>query len=407
MITNEQTRTASDHSRISMVLLVLGIVLIASNLRTSITSVGPLIKEISEDTGLSNTLAGMLTTLPLLAFALLSIPAPKIARRFGMEHTLFGSLVVLTAGILVRSLPSVAAVFIGTAMLGLAIAIGNVLLPSLIKRDFPNGVGLMTGVYSMSMNIWGAIASGLSVPLSQGLGLGWRGALECWAILSSIAIIVWLPQLKTNPQFFKSIESTVGSLWRSKLAWQVTLFMGLQSLSFFSTIAWMPEIFVEKGISVTSAGWLLSLMQFITLPVTFFVPLLAGRLPNQRSLVGAIMLFYFAGYAGLLGGSTNLLTLWIILLGIAQGAGISMALALIGLRSSNSLQAAELSGMAQSIGYLLAASGPILFGFLHDLTHNWTVSLLVLFAASIIQLIVGLGAGRNAYVTTASRSESA
>nr|WP_200760981.1 MFS transporter [Effusibacillus dendaii] len=386
------------HSRIEMVLLIVGIVLVASNLRASLTTVGPLIGAIVSDTGLSNALAGLLTTLPLIAFAVLSLLAPKIARLFGMEYTLLASLIVLTAGIILRSLPSVVALFIGTGVLGLAIAVGNVLLPSLVKREFPNCVGLMTGVYSMSMNIWGAIASGVSVPIAQGFSLGWRRTLMCWAIFSAVAVIVWFPQLRFRHQPSPYSGAKGRELWGSRLAWQVTLFMGLQSLGFYAAVAWIPEMLHDRGISISTAGWMLSLMQFVSLPVTFIIPVLAGRLSNQRGLVTIIALLYLVGYAGLLMGGTRWISLWIILIGIGQGASISLALTFISLRASNADQAAELSGMAQSIGYLLAAVGPVLFGFLHDLTHAWTISILLLMLASVFQLIVGLGAGRNAQI---------
>jgi CP family cyanate transporter-like MFS transporter len=404
MITKHYMKTKLSHARIKMVLLILGIVLVASNLRASLTSVGPLIGAIRIDTGLSNAFAGLLTTLPLLAFAAFSLAAPKIAQRFGIEYTLLASLIALTAGILLRSVPSVFTLFLGTAVLGLAIAVGNVLLPGLIKREFPNSVGLMTGVYSMSMNTWAALASGVSVPIAQGIGFGWRGSLMCWAILSTVAIVVWLPQLRFRHQPSQNPGAPSGYLWHSKLAWQVTLFMGLQSIAFFATVTWLPEILHDKGISFTSAGWMLSLMQFVSLPVTFIVPLLAGRLSNQRGLVIVIVFFFLVGYGGLLSSSIMLVTIGTILIGISQGASISLALTFIALRASNAHQAAELSGMAQSIGYLLAAVGPILFGFLHDLTHSWTISLLILIAVSIFQLIAGLGAGRNTHITPTIKS---
>jgi MFS transporter, CP family, cyanate transporter len=392
---SEQSAKNPVQMRVRTLLLILGVVLVASNLRASITAVGPLIGQIVTETGISNTLAGMLTALPLLSFAALSLLAPKIARHLGMEYTLFASLFVLTAGIFIRWFPSVVALFIGTGVLGLAIAMGNVLLPSLIKREFPQRIGLLTGGYSVAMNGWAAIASGVSVPLAKGLNLGWRNALLCWSILSICAIVAWLPQLRVRHQDAKSAGSSHYFLLRSSLAWQVTLFMGLQSTGFYATVAWIPAILHDRGISVTAAGWMLSLMQFVSLPVTFIVPVLAGRMTNQRGIVIAISVLFLGGYACLLIGGTMLVTLAIILIGLGQGASISLALTFFGLRTSNARQAAELSGMAQSLGYLLAAVGPVLFGFLHDRTHSWTGTIMALIVASVLQLIVGLGAGRN------------
>ncbi len=391
---------SAKRSRIELMLLVLGILLIASNLRAPITAVGPLVGTIIEDTHMSNTMAGLLTTLPLLGFAALSPLAPKLARQFGTEATLLAALFILTLGIILRSVPSVASLFLGTAMLGLAIAAGNVLLPSLIKREFPHRIGLFTGSFTLTMSIWAAIASGVSVPIAQGLGYGWRVALLCWAGLSVITFMVWFRQLRhTPPKVPMKVIKAWSPLWHSKVAWQVTLFMGLQSIAFYSAIAWLPEVLYDKGISLSHAGWMLSMMQFISLPAAFGVPLLAARLPNQRGIVTVTAILYIVGYTGLLSGHTEWLTLSILMLGLAQGSSISLALTLFGLRSTNAHQAAELSGMAQSIGYLLAAGGPILFGFFHDLTHSWNTSLLFLLTVSILQFIVGLGAGRNVTIS--------
>jgi CP family cyanate transporter-like MFS transporter len=386
-------------------LLFIGILLVASNLRASLTSVGPLVGTIRAENGLSGVMAGLLTTLPLIAFAVLSPLAPRLARRFGTESTLFASLAVLTAGILLRSLHSVAALFAGTVLLGLAIAVGNVLLPSIIKRDFSDRVGLMTGLYSAFMGTWAAIASGVSVPLARGVGLGWRGSLAFWAILSAIALLSWWPLLRSRRKTDRG-EGESGSreparsksrLWRSPLAWQVTWFMGLQSLLFYVTIAWYPEILRDRGLSAAAAGWMLSLIQLVSLPANLLVPVLAGRLQDQRGLVAGITVLYLAGYGGLLSGGTALV-LWTVLIGIAQGASISLALTFFALRARDARQSAELSGMAQSVGYLLAAGGPVLFGLLHDRTHAWTVPLFTLIGASLLFFASGLGAGRNRYV---------
>ncbi|MBP1155345.1 MULTISPECIES: MFS transporter [unclassified Paenibacillus] len=407
MLMKDRSKLTAGHFSIRNILLVLGIILVASNLRASLTVVGPLVGTIREEAGLSSILAGLLIALPLIGFAVLSPLSPKLARRFGMEQTLLGCMVVLTAGILLRSVSSAVALFAGTALLGLALAVCNVLLPSLIKRDFPGNVGLMTGVYTVSMSIWAAFASGLSVPIAQDLGLGWRGSLVCWAILSVIGALAWLPQLKSRRQAAASRMNgaAISGLWNSPLAWQVTFFMGLQSMVFYVTVAWLPTILTDRGLSAASAGWMLSMMQFVGVPATFIAPVLAGRRPSQRSLATVIVLLPLIGYIGLLSGGTMLVTLWTMLIGLGLGASISLALTLLTLRTANAEQAAELSGMAQSVGYLLAAVGPILFGLLHDLTSSWKVPLLTLIAVIIVLLIVGLGAGRNEYVTITSKRQ--
>ncbi|WP_232698626.1 CynX/NimT family MFS transporter [Brevibacillus daliensis] len=386
-----------------MWLLIIGIIFIAANLRAPLTSIGPLITSIRDSLGLSNTVAGTITTVPLLAFALLSPFVPKLSKRFGMELVLLTSLLVLTVGIILRSLAGVGALFAGTILLGLSIAVCNVLLPSLIKQNFPQKIGVMTGVYTVSMNLCGAIASGVSIPISSSLGLGWKGALGCWGILSFLTILIWTQQFnnrrkagqtENNEHHTRSIN-----LWRSRIAWKVTLFMGLQSFIYYTLITWLPEILQQQGLNSNSAGWLLSLMQFVILPFTFIVPILAGRMKNQRLLVIITSVLFTAGISGILNGSTILSLLGVILVGIGGGFAFSLAMMFFSLRTQSSQQAAELSGMAQSVGYLLAAVGPTMFGLLHDVTSSWTIPLLMLIVASILILIFGMDAGKNEYVS--------
>lgn len=391
------------------IFLIAGIILIAANLRAAITSVGPLIGIIREDVSISSSLVGFLTTLPLIAFAIISPLAPKLARRIGIEAALLTSLVILAVGILIRSLTSsIIFIFAGTGAIGVAIGIGNVLLPSLIKRDFPTKIGLVTGIYSVSMGIWASLASGLSIPIVLGLNFSWQQSLLCWSTLAIVGILIWLPQLRIRHQYkvvqISNLTPVSSNIWRSGLAWQVTLFMGLQSLGFYVTIAWLPEILYDRGMSITAAGWMLSLMQFSSLPANFIVPVLAARRSSQRGLIALSTSIGLVGYIGLLlGGSSLLITLWIICIGISQGALISLALTLFGLRTANAVQAAALSGMAQSIGYLLAAAGPILFGFLYEITSSWTAPMLLVIGSTTLVLLVGLGAGRNALVSVGSR----
>lgn len=391
--------TASPVAITSSWLLIVGILLIAANLRASLTAVGPIISDIQQTLGISSTLAGLLTTLPLLAFALISPLAPRIAQRISVENTLFIAMIVLTGAILMRSLPSIAALLVGTILLGMAIAIANVLLPSLIKRDFPTKVGLMTGLYSVVMNLGAAIASGFSIPITEQLGFGWQGMLSFWAILALIATVVWLPQVRrierTQINSMKSNKNKT-NLWTSGMAWYVSLFMGIQSFFFYVNISWLPEILHDRGMSAVDSGWMLSLLQFVSLPATFIIPVLAGRKASQRGLTLMTALLLIIAYIGLLsGGSIALIPLWMILLGIAGGSGFSLAVMFFVLRTSSTAQSAELSGMAQSMGYLLAAAGPFLFGLFHDLTKEWTVSLIMLIVLTVLFAIVGFGAGAN------------
>jgi len=406
-------RPPSFQPRARAGLLAIAILLLAGNLRAAITSVGPLVGEIRADTGISHGLAGLITTLPLLAFAALSSLAPRIGRRFGIERTLLASLVVLAAGILLRSSGPVAALFGGTALLGLAIAAGNVLLPGLVKRDFPDRTGWMTGLYGGAMGGMATIAVALSVPLADRAGLGWRGSLVCWAAPAAAAALVWVPLARRHAApgspATPGSSATPGppaadpagappSLWRSGLAWQVTLFMGLQSLVFYSTIAWLAEILRDRGLSASGAGWLVSVAQLAGLVTSLAVPPIATRRPSQRVHASASALVSLAGYSGLLLSGRGLLPLWCVLMGLGQGGLFSLALTMFALRAPDARRAAELSGMAQTVGYLLAATGPAALGLVHDLTGAWTVPLAGLAATTVVILLAGLAAGRDALV---------
>lgn len=398
-MSNKQNKKAVPSS---IGLIILGIIVIAANLRAPLTSVGPLVSFIRDDVLISNTLAGLITTVPLLAFALLSPLVPKLGRRYGVERIILIALIFLTVGIVIRSLSGIANLYIGTAILGFAIAICNVLLPSLIKRDFPNKIGSMTGIYSISMSLFGAIASGISVPLAVNAGLKWQGALGIWGILSFVSILCWLPQIRNQTKQTTTMSQQIAindvNVWKSPLAWQVTLFMGIQSMVFYVLIAWLPEILKQQGIDSNQSGWYLSIMQLALLPFTFIVPVIAGRMSSQRLLVVIITILLLTGTLGLLYGSSNIILLWIIILGIGGGCAFSLSMMFFGLRTENAHQAAELSGMAQSIGYLLAAIGPALIGFLHDLTNSWNLPLFILLGASVLLFLVGIGAGRNRFV---------
>jgi CP family cyanate transporter-like MFS transporter len=385
----------------------LGIVLLAANLRPALTGVAPLIGQIRADTGISNGVAGLLTTLPLLAFGLLSPIAPRVARLFGMERVLLASLLVLVAGILLRWAGAVEALFLGTVVLGVAIAVANVLLPSLVKREFPEHAGLMTSVYSTSLGISAALAAGVSVPLAQ--LVGWRGALAVWVLPALLAGVAWLPQLsRSDHPTDPSARSTPGvrDLWRLPLAWQVTLFMGLQSLSYYVTLTWLPEILQAEGMSAARAGWMLGLSQAVAIVTMFLTPMIAERRPSQRGVVVVAVGMSGVGALGLLVAGSTASTLWVVLLGLGQGASFSLALTFFALRAPDPGHAAALSGMAQSVGYLLAAGGPFLFGVLRDVTDAWKVPLALLLTVTMCLLIAGIGAARDVHVGASAPGEA-
>ena len=257
----------------------------------------------------------------------------------------------------------------------------------------------MTGLYTVSMNLCAALAAGISVPLASHSGLGWRGTLAMWFVLAGLATLLWIPQIRVlGIASVSSKSSSTTNMWRSSLAWQISFFMGLQSLLYYVLIAWFSVILGERGMSSSHAGWILSLMQLAQLPFTFFVPLFAGRLKNQRSLVGITFILYIIGVGGLWLGSNAWMAVWAISIGIAGGFSFGLVMMFFNLRTKTTQEAAELSGMAQSVGYLLAASGPAVFGWLHDLTDSWDLPLLLLLVVSVLLLFVGMGAGSNRFV---------
>ena len=390
--------------RIRRALVLVAIVLLAANLRPAITSVAPLIGRIQADAGVSSGAAGLLTALPLLAFAALSPVAPRLARRFGAERVMIGSMLALCGGILLRSSGTGAAtLFAGTAVLGAAIAAGNVLLPGLVKEKFSGSIGAATGTYTVAMGTSAAVAAGASVPLTRLLGPGWQAPLALWAAPAFLAAVAWAPLLRRrggrDPELPRRARASPASgLWRSPLAWQVTAFMGLQSLGYYATLTWLPEILREGGTGAEAAGWLLALSQAVAIPAMFVAPVAAGRSPSQQGVVAASVALVGAGVLGLLLFGAGGGALWVTLLGLGQGACFSLALTLFALRATDPGQATALSGMAQSFGYLLAALGPPLFGVLRDWTGSWTLPLAVLFGITACLLAAGLGAGRNARV---------
>lgn len=381
-------------------LLIIAIAVIAFNLRPSISAVGPLISEIRLDTGLPNSLLGMLTTLPVLAFGLLSVFTPLLTKRFGTEGTMFLALLILTAGILLRVIPGSAMLFTGTIILGGGIALGNVLLPGIVKKQFPTRTGLVTGIYSGMLGIGAALSSGVSVPLSQNLGLGWRWSLGFWAIFSAIALLIWMPQLKRNFQVVakRSLGNALKQLSQSGLAWNVSLFMGFQSFTFYIIIAWLPEVLQDRGIGAVEAGWLLSLCQGTGVLGTFFMPAWASRLRNQHIPILLLIILEIISLLWLMIPGTAYTGVIVSLLGLSMGGSFGMALLFIVLRTADSDSANELSGISQSIGYTLAATGPALFGAVFDLTQIWTIPLGMLLLFSLLKLWSGWRAGTRGVV---------
>ncbi|MDY0393263.1 MFS transporter [Virgibacillus halophilus] len=385
-----------DHAdKLYRAAVFLGIIVLALNLRPAITSVGPLIGIIRDDIGLSNWSAGMLTSLPLIAFAVMSPIVPWLRHRLSNEWAMLVGLFLLSGGIGIRSMPLAWLLFAGTLLIGFGIAVLNVLIPSVIKEKFPLRVGLMTSIYSTAMGVLAALASGLSVPIASNLHLGWEAALFVWILPAVVGVGIWvylaLKRDKNNSVAIAGHHSQANAgnqqIMRSPLAWQVALFMGMQSMLFYVSIAWLPEILLDYGVSKATAGWMLSFTQFIGLPASFLVPVIAEKSSSQRRIVFVLTICAIGGYSGLLlGSSYTTMVVSVIFIGISLAGNFALALTFLSMRARNAKQAAELSGMAQSLGYILAAVGPILIGYMFDFTEAWTVPLLTIMGVSLLVL---------------------
>ncbi len=374
-------------------LLLAGIALVALNLRPAIASVGPLVADIRAATGLSDAALGFITTLPLLSFGLLSMFAFGVGRRIGMDRAVGLAVGLIGVGTVLRGVQPIAALYAGTALLGVGVALGNVLLPALAKRHFPHRTGLITSLYSSMMGLGATAAAGLSVPIAA--RIGWRGALAVWVVPAVVALLVWLPQMRTAPQVHAvTSRASFATLGRSRLAWQVALFMGLQSLTFFVLVAWLPDLLQSRGVSEAAAGGLLALSQAMGMLGTALVPVWAGASRDQRAIIWLLATLEAVGLVGLALSGATLAWLWVSLVGFVLGGTFGLALTMLVLRSHDAETTGRLSGMAQSVGYLIAATGPPVFGWLHDVTNGWTVPLGFLVAVLLGKLMFGLPAGR-------------
>lgn len=385
--------------------LAIGIAVTAFNMRATIVAVGPLLEAIRDETGLSTTLAGLLTTLPVICFGALAAVAPKLARRFGIDLVIWLTMVGLTIGILIRLAPPVAMLFLGTLVIGASIALANVLVPAVIKRDFPDRTGLMTGVYTMGIAGGGSLAAGIMAPIHLRTRLDWRETLALLAIPSLLAVVVLIPRLRLNSRSRESVGSRAVAaprLWRNRLAWQVSLFMGLQSFIYFGLGSWMATFLSDAGLSDERAGLMWSICNLAGLPFSFVVPVVAQRLPDQRPLVVGLIACWAVSIVGLLLAPAAYALLWMVLFGVAGGAALSLALMFIVLRTPDAAHASVLSGMAQAIGYTLAAFAPFLFGALHDLTGSWDASVAMIGLTLVPMLWAGWFAGQRRLVTAPS-----
>lgn len=394
--------------RNNIVLAGFTVLVIGLALRAPIISVSPILVQLQEVYGLSSVAAGLLTTLPVLCFGALALFAPKLEQRFGMERTISAMLLLLILGMIVRSLGGVGWLFAGTIVLGSAIAVNNVLIPGLVKRDWAHLAGPLMSIQSMSMALGPTLAAVLTVPLYQLLGSSVRLALLSWAVLPLAGLLLFqlLRQqmsLTGGERLRRTTKAAAGSLLRDPLAWQVTAYLGLQSLLFYAVSAWLPTILADAGLSAATAGVGFSAFNLVSIGGSLIGPLIAVRLRHQGvvSSVGATL--WLIGLGGLLLAPLPAFYAWVMIAGLGSGLSFSLALTLLVLRSRDFSDAARLSGMVQAVGYLLGATGPLVVGWLFEQSGVWSAPLMFLLAVVPLLALVGFGAGRPLLVLADSR----
>ncbi|PMH02606.1 MFS transporter [Vibrio lentus] len=384
------------------IFVMLGILFLSLNLRGPFTSLAPVLSQVMEGLNLNSSAAGFLTALPLLTFALFSPLVTKISQRIGLEPSLLLALVLITTGITLRSFGIIPTLYIGTVMIGMGIAIGNVLLPVVVKISFPTRIATVTSLYIFTMGIGSTLGSSLMVPFSD-LTLftltGWQLALLMNLVFPILALMIWLPKIRkrsssTTNKKQEDKPLPMKKMIKSGVAWQVTLALGLNSFTFYSLAGWLPQILNDLGYSEIDAGYIYGFLQFSTMvPGLLLLPFL-GKNDNQQWLITLCTSSVFIGLIGLL-YLPEFAIFWVGLFGLANCSTFIIALSFVGLRTSNSSQAASLSGMAQGIGYALAATGPTLVGKLHALTDSWSVPILLIAAVAFACTIFAALAARD------------
>jgi MFS transporter, CP family, cyanate transporter len=381
-----------------MALLMVGITVLAVNLRVSITSLPPVFPELAAALHLSSAMVALLAATPVLCFGLFSGLAAPLSHRHGEERVLLAALLLLAGGLLLRGALPAAMLFPGTVLAGGAIALMNVLLPSLVKRRHPEHAGVLIGAYLLMLGAGAVVASLIAVPVfkAAGNGPGWPVTLTLglWALPALAAAVVWLPQIRYRTRPARAGRPVRAAVHWHALAWQVAAFMGLQSLTYYASLSWLPTLFRDRGVSAAAAGGLLALMNLGNAVTALLGPMLAHRARDQRLLITAAVLATGGGLAGSMFAPTASAAAWTLLLGLGQGGSLGLAIFFTMARAPDPAASASLSGFAQSTGYLIAAAGPLAVGFLHTTTGGWTVPVLALLGVVALELWPGLLAGR-------------
>jgi CP family cyanate transporter-like MFS transporter len=389
-VTAPVTTSASEDTRWQRILVLVGIVVLAFNLRPAAVSVGPVLDEITNALGMTGATAGLLTTLPVLAFAGFGALAPQLAHRIGVHRVTLISLMAVVVGLGVRARTDQTWLFLLMSFAALAgMATANVLLPSLVRLHFPNRIGLVTSLYTTALAIGLTFASVFTVPISEQLG-SWRWGLLAWAATALVAALPWLGLVRHDRALAATPHTVrLRDVARTRLGWAMAMFFGLQSLQAYSIFGWFAQVYRDAGFSPSTAGLLLGVITAMSIPLSFLIPSLAARLHDQTWLIVALAACYPVGYVGLILAPTGGAWAWAVLVG--AGASIfPLVLTLIGLRARTSEGTAALSGFTQSVGYLVAAVGPFGMGVLYDATGGWTLPLSVLSVLVLGQLAAGL-----------------
>lgn len=374
------------------------LLLIALNLRPALSSLSTVLPEIMQSLGIGATSASLLTMTPVLCLGLFGSITPRLTERFGSERTVIIALLVLAVGIGLRGIPSFGSLFVGTVFAGAGIGIAGVLLPGLVKKNFPQHASRMTGFYTMGLCVGAAVAAGLTVPLANRLG-GWWLALAFWALPALVAMLFWLPHARRREHIKQSARYSARAIWRNPLAWQVTLFMGLQSSLAYIVFGWLAPILRERGLDPVAAGWAVSLSIMVQAPAALGIPVLLSRWSAQSGAIVFLMLLMLAALLGAVYAPLSTIWYWIVILGVAQGSTFALALSLLVLRAPDARVATQLSSMAQSVGYTLASTGPLLAGLLHDWFGSWNSAGPLFVVICLAAALAGYGAGRDHYVT--------
>lgn len=387
----------SQHSKTSSRWgLYVSIVLIGANLRAPITSLGPVLPDIQRALHLGGFGAGVLNALPLLIFALLSLIAPLLGKRYGLERVLGYAIAAILLGTLARSMDFPGAIWLGTIVLSAGIAFGNVLLPGIVKREFHDKAAGLIGLYAAAMAGIAGLATGLAVPIAQLPGADWKWSIGCWAFLALITLAAWLPHWHNGQPTTVSthtVKATV-SPWRHPIGWQVALFFAMHSFVFYSIVDWYASYAASKGFRLETAGSFLLIYQIVAIATNLGSAPVIRRSRDQKTLGFACGLLLLIGSVGLL-WMPQLSLLWLVCAGLGAGVAMVTSLSLFGLRTHDHHQAAALSGMAQFIGYVGASAGPLLIGVLHDMTGGWTLPMALLSISSVLVMVFATLAGRR------------